>query len=137
MDILLIEDREEDAELTRLALLNMDFKGEIHWVRDGEDALKFLFENADQTVLKHIKLILLDLNLPKINGLELLKNIKKSHLKHIPIVMLTTSNQNSDIAEAYEHYVNSFVIKPVDFNEFQNLIAQLANYWIKVNNLPH
>ena len=133
MDILLIEDREEDAELTKLALESNLSSVDIHWLKDGDQALNYLFKEDNLDAISDLKLILLDVNLPKINGLELLKNLKLSSLKHIPVVMLTTSNQDSDIINAYSHYANSYILKPVAFQDFQEVVSNLANYWMNIN----
>lgn len=134
-NILLVEDREEDAELTKLAIMNNGFSGKIHWVKDGEEALEFLLTPENKSAVNDLRLILLDLNLPKINGLEVLDKIKQSELKHIPIVMLTTSDEEKDIKAAYHSYANSYVLKPVSFDDFQKFVSSLGRYWTELNVL--
>ncbi len=133
--IVLVEDRDEDAELTEFALKKSKFKGTVHRVIDGEEALKYLFQNV-KDISDSVKLILLDLNIPKVRGLDVLKTIKKSEISIIPVVVLTTSKEESDIANAYKFYANSYVVKPVSFQEFQEKIAELRNYWLNTNCPP-
>lgn len=131
MKILLIEDRPEDAELAKLALENSGFNGTMDWVEDGERAEKYLFDNQQNH--NDLMLILLDINLPKISGLEILKRIKTSPLKHIPVVMLTTSSHHSDLTAAYANYANSYIKKPVNYNEFEKTFQSLYKYWFDLN----
>lgn len=131
MKILLVEDRPEDAELAKMALVNSGFEGEMEWVEDGEHANRYLFESS----INHedLKLILMDVNLPKVSGIEILKNIKNSSLKHIPVVMLTTSEHPNDLKNAYENYVNSYIKKPVSFSEFEKTFETIYKYWMDLN----
>ncbi len=135
--ILLIEDRAEDAELTKLALTKLGFNGEFVWLKDGEEALNYLFGNDKTEALdtSRFKLILLDINLPKVNGLDVLKKIKESHLKAIPVIILTTSKESKDLKTAYDRYVNSYIVKPVNFDEFQEYVAKIGQYWINLNTI--
>ncbi len=131
MKILLVEDRPEDAELARMALDSNGFDGIMDWVEDGEKAHQYLFENTRDH--DDLKLILLDINIPKIDGIEILKRLKQSTLKHIPVVMLTTSAHHNDLNDAYKNYVNSYIKKPVNFNEFEKTFETIYKYWIDLN----
>jgi len=133
MDILLVEDRDEDAELTKLAFEASDYDVSLHRERDGEQALEWLFKEQNRQEIKNLKLILLDINLPKLNGLETLKRIKSSELKYIPVVMLTTSSERSDIEEAYNNHANGYTLKPVRYEDFQVFVEGLSRYWINMN----
>jgi len=131
MKILLVEDRPEDAELAKMALKNSGFEGKMDWVEDGEQAYRYLFESSENH--EDLKLILMDVNLPKMSGIEILKNIKSSSLKHIPVVMLTTSEHPNDLKNAYKNYVNSYIKKPVSFNEFEKTFESIYQYWMNLN----
>ncbi|QBZ96585.1 response regulator [Flavobacterium sangjuense] len=135
--ILLVEDNEGDILLTTEALEEGKIINKVSVVKDGKQAIDFLnkkepFENADLP-----NLILLDINLPKKNGHEVLQYIKDSkHLRYIPIIMLTTSSSENDIIKAYNHYANCFITKPVDVNEFMLAVAKIENFWINIVQLP-
>ncbi|WP_258105000.1 response regulator [Marinoscillum sp. MHG1-6] len=133
INILLVEDREEDAELTMMALRKDKFNGQVYWTKDGDEAINFLLEQPDPEIIKNLRLILLDVNIPKLNGLEVLKRIKNSHLRGIPVVMLTTSNHEKDVTTAYDNYVNSYLLKPVRFDQFQLFIERVRYYWTDLN----
>lgn len=134
--ILLIEDNEDDIELTKLAFNKNKFANQIKVIKDGEEALNFILRK-DSTEMDEIgkpTLILLDINLPKVNGLEILEHIKKdAYVRTIPVVMLTTSKQDEDIVQSYELGANSYVRKPVNFQEFVNVVNNLGIYWLAVN----
>nr|WP_315257677.1 response regulator [uncultured Flavobacterium sp.] len=134
--ILLIEDNEGDIFLIKEALRETNFQGNIIEIKDGEAAIAFfLKKKANQEPLS-ISLVLLDVNLPKKNGHEVLKFIKNTDaLKHIPVVMLTTSSSKSDIKKAYKNYVNSYITKPSDTEDFQEIIAKIQNYWFFTTQL--
>ncbi len=138
--ILLVEDDEAHAMLTMRALENAKLANEIHWVVDGEDAMNYLFHRgkyADNGKSPRPDLILLDLRLPKLDGHEVLKEIKKSDdLKHIPVVVLTTSESEGDMIRAYSNYVNSYLVKPIDFGEFSEMVRELGFYWLMWNRHP-
>lgn len=135
--ILLVEDNEGDILLTMKALKDANLHNEIDVVRDGEMALRFLhkqppFENAGTPGL-----ILLDINLPKIDGKEVLAQIKNDRtLNIIPVVMLTTSNSEIDILESYQHHANCYITKPVDFNKFMKVVQAIKDFWISIVQLP-
>lgn len=140
VEILMIEDNPDDAELALHALQSQNIVNFITHIPDGVEALEFLFGTGkynDREITHYPKMILLDLKLPKLSGLEVLEKIRaNSHTKTIPVVVLTSSNQDPDIERAYELGVNSYIIKPVDFDQFSETIAKLGMYWA-VLNTPH
>lgn len=140
VEILLVEDNPSDEELTLHALRKYKLVNEIEVVRDGAEALDFLFGRgayADRTVNDVPRMILLDLKLPKVDGLEVLRQIKaEEHLKRIPVVVLTSSNHETDIVESYNLGVNSYIVKPVEFDQFTETVRQLGLYWLLLNETP-
>jgi two-component system response regulator len=140
MDILLIEDNPEDVEITLRAFQKHHIANKIHVVRDGEEALECLFSTgryAEHSPCQNTRLILLDLKLPKIDGLEILQKCKTDpRTKHIPVVVLTSSREERDLAESYNYGVNSYVVKPVDFPQFSDAVRQLGLYWMLLNQVP-
>ena len=134
--ILLIEDNEDDIELTKLAFNKNKFANQIKVITDGEEALNFVLrkDSTEMDEMGKPTLILLDINLPKVNGLEILEHIKKDpYVKTIPVVMLTTSKQDEDVVQSYELGANSYVRKPVNFQEFVDVVNNLGIYWLAVN----
>ena len=140
MDILLIEDNPEDVEITLRAFQKHHIANNIHVVRDGEEALECLFSTgryAEHSPCQNTRLILLDLKLPKVDGLEILQKCKTDpRTKHIPVVVLTSSREERDLAESYNYGVNSYVVKPVDFPQFSDAVRQLGLYWMLLNQVP-
>lgn len=140
MDILLIEDNPEDVEITLRAFQKHHIANKIHVVRDGEEALECLFSTgryAEHSPCQNTRLILLDLKLPKVDGLEILQKCKTDpRTKHIPVVVLTSSREERDLAESYNYGVNSYVVKPVDFPQFSDAVRQLGLYWMLLNQVP-
>jgi two-component system, response regulator len=140
MDILLIEDNPEDVEITLRAFQKHHVANKIHVVRDGEEALECLFSNGRYAVgnpCQNVRLILLDLKLPKVDGLEILQRCKTDpRTKHIPVVVLTSSREEQDLAQSYNYGVNSYVVKPVDFPQFSDAVRQLGLYWMLLNRVP-
>lgn len=139
IEILLIEDNENDIELTMRALRSEGLGNRIEVVRDGEEALQFLanceVELANGNAMP--KVILLDLKLPKVDGLEVLRQIKNNpRLKMIPVVILTSSKEDEDMVGSYRFGVNSYLQKPVNFDQFRKMVKQLGMYWLVVNRLP-
>jgi len=133
-DILITEDNPHDLELTLMALKKHNLTNNIHVARDGEEALDFIFNNPRPP---HLKVILLDLKLPKVDGLEVLRKLKAdARTKSIPVVVLTSSQDESDLVESYELGVNSYIVKPVRFDEFIKAVSDLGLYWTIVNKLP-
>ncbi len=140
LDILLIEDDENDVQFLKRALRSRDIKNRIRSVADGEEALDYIFHRgqySDVNLYPMPGLVLLDLNIPKLDGVDILRIVKKdSRLKTIPIIVLSTSSQKEDIRNCYKVGVNSYVVKPTDFGEFKRVIGDLANYWLSMNRLP-
>lgn len=133
--ILLVEDNEGDILLTSEAFEECDFKTEIQVARNGKEAINFLFDQPDDSKLPD--LILLDINLPLLNGHEVLKKIKENEkTRHIPVVILTTSSAVNDINLTYVNHANCFITKPVDINDFFETINSLSNFWFKTCKLP-
>lgn len=140
-DVLLVEDNADHAELVLRSMERNRVANRIHHVLDGEEALDYLFRrNAYRDAEKSPRpmLILLDLRLPKVDGLEVLRNIKSApELSTIPVVVLTTSKAETDVARAYEHHANSYLAKPVDFEKFTQMMGDLGFYWLGWNQHPH
>jgi chemotaxis family two-component system response regulator Rcp1 len=133
--IVLIEDNDGDIVLIKEALKESNFKGRIIEINDGNAAIHFFKENLCTEVLS-INLVLLDINLPKKNGHEVLKFIKSSpELIHIPVVIFTTSSAKADIEKAFENSANAFVTKPTETDEFIDVIAKIQNYWLSDSSL--
>jgi DNA-binding response OmpR family regulator len=139
LEVLLVEDTATDAELCMRTLKKQNVANEIVWLKDGAEALDYLFDESAAAKRRGMpRLILLDLNLPKVNGLEVLRRVKQDHLtKCVPVVVLTSSKEDRDIVESYNLGVNSYISKPVEFSEFVETIAQLGLYWLMVNHAPH
>jgi two-component system response regulator len=140
IEILLVEDNSSDAEMTIDALKKNGLAGKLLRVKDGAEALDFLFAEGafiGRDMKNKPKIILLDLKMPKVNGIEVLQRIRADErTKNIPVVMLTSSKEDPDIKKCYELGVNSYVVKPVEFDEFQNAISGLGLYWMVANQLP-
>lgn len=141
MQILLVEDNKSDAELTIRALKKNNLANELTHVRDGAEALDFIFAQGryfDRKMDDIPNVIILDLKMPKVNGIEVLRRIKSDErTKKIPVVMLTSSKEDPDIEECYRLGVNSYVVKPVEFNHFIKAITDLGLYWMILNQPPH
>lgn len=137
IDVLIVEDSESDAEMTIRALKKNNLANLFFHVNDGEEALDFLFREGKYAVkpAEHtLKVILLDLKMPKLNGKEVLVRIKGDiRTKKIPVVMLTSSKEDPDIQECYDLGANGYVVKPVDFGEFQKVISAMGLFWLMVN----
>jgi two-component system response regulator len=140
VDVLLVEDNPQDAELTVRALKKHNLANRLFVVEDGADALDFLFcrgKYAEQDMNHPPKVVLLDLKLPKVNGMEVLRAIKQDpRTRIIPVVIVTSSREDPDIKAAYELGANSYVVKPVDFDSFANAMSQLGLFWLLVNQPP-
>lgn len=138
--ILLVEDNDDDAELTLRALTRAKVKNPLVRTRDGEDALEYLFgrgKYAGRDISDLPAVTLLDINMPKISGLEVLKEIRADErTRHLPVVILTSSNEDKDRLNAYTHFANSYVIKPVDYDQFVTAASQLGLYWLVLNAPP-
>ena len=140
VDILLVEDRPADVELTLHALKDHKLVNHIHVVNDGEAALEFLFGPDSPDERKETpnpKLILLDLKLPKVDGIEVLRQIKSDgRTKRIPVVVLTSSREERDLGVCYDLGVNSYIVKPVEFENFEKAVRDLGMYWMLLNEQP-
>jgi CheY-like chemotaxis protein len=140
VEILLVEDNATDAELAIRALRKNNCANKLVWAKDGAEALDFVFctgAYAGRQITSPPKVILLDLQLPKVSGLEVLRRIKADdRTKTIPIVVLTSSQEERDIAESYKHGVNSYISKPVEFDAFYKVISETGLYWLLVNHPP-
>ncbi|HSJ68804.1 MAG TPA: response regulator [Anditalea sp.] len=137
INILLVEDNEGDILLTLEAFEESSIKNTIKVIRDGESAIDYLEKRNTYTQVVRPDLILLDVNLPKRNGHEVLKYVKQSeHLKRIPVIMLTTSSAQTDINSAYNNYANCYITKPVDVKEFFEAVNKIENFWINIVHLP-
>ena len=133
VEILLVEDNPDDAELTIRVLKKHNLANNLVHLHDGEEALKFLFEN-DMNIPK---IILLDLKMPKVDGIEVLRKIKADDTrKIIPVIVLTSSKEDRDIIESYKLGVNAYVVKPVEFDKFMEAVAQLGLFWLLLNQSP-
>ncbi len=137
VEILLVEDNPSDVELTLHALQTNNVTNQVQVVRDGAEALEFIFGTgayAHRTVENGPKVILLDLKMPKVDGLEVLRRVKADpRTKTIPVVVLTSSREERDVVESYKLGVNSYIVKPVDFEQFSEAVRQLGLYWMLLN----
>jgi len=140
IEILLIEDNHQEAELTIRSLKKHNLSNKLLHIDDGEEALDFIFSRgryANNMSTPNPKLILLDLKLPKVDGLEILKQIKSDErTKTIPVSILTSSKEEKDIIESYALGVNSYIVKPVNFESFSNAVSELGLYWLILNESP-
>ncbi len=140
VEILLVEDNPDDVELTLHALRKYNLANAIAVVRDGAEALDFLFRTgayAGRTVNNIPRVVLLDLKLPKVDGIEVLRRIKGDpRTRLIPVVVLTSSQEESDLVESYRLGANSYIVKPVDFEQFTEAVRQLGLYWLLLNQPP-
>ena len=140
VEILLVEDNPNDEELTLRALRKHNLANRVHVVRDGAEALEFIFATGpynQRKVENGPKVILLDLKLPKVDGLEVLRRVKSDErTKATPVVVLTSSREERDVVESYKLGVNSYMVKPVDFDQFIQAVSQLGMYWVLLNQRP-
>lgn len=140
LEILLVEDNPHDAELTLRALRKHNLANEVRVLEDGAEALDYLFRRgpfAGAGLSPRPRLILLDLKLPKVDGLEVLRAVKGDpDLRAIPVVMLTSSREERDLVESYRLGVNSYIAKPVDFEQFMESVRQVGLYWLLLNQAP-
>jgi two-component system response regulator len=139
VEILLVEDNAQDAEITLRALKRSKLASHVQWLKDGEEALKFLFSQGQYEDLPppHPRVMLLDIKMPKVDGIEVLKHLKSdSRTRSIPVVMLTSSCEESDLVRSYDLGVNSYLVKPVDFQRFSEEVTRLGYYWVSMNKIP-
>lgn len=135
--ILLVEDNLSDIELTKRALLKNHIGNKLIVKEDGQEAVNYLFEECFLPGNRPPTLILLDLNLPKLDGLEVLKRIRKDErTRRLPVVILTTSSELVDICSSYDLGANSYIRKPLDFNQFTDAVHSLGHYWLVINETP-
>jgi two-component system response regulator len=137
VEILLVEDNADDAMLATMALQESRIVNSITHLKDGAEALDYLFHTGDYKNLKqdsHPKVILLDIKMPKVNGIEVLRKVKADpKTREIPVVIFTSSNEDPDVAECYNLGVNSYVVKPLDFEQFKKAINDIGLYWVVLN----
>ena len=140
IEILLVEDNKDDVELTLHALRKENLANHIHVARDGEEALDFLFcvgPHADRSFDRPPRLVLLDLKLPKIDGMEVLRRLKADpRTRSIPVVILTSSKEERDLVKGYGLGANSYIQKPVDFDQFRETVKTAGLYWLLINQAP-
>ncbi len=140
VEVLLVEDSAEDAEMTLRALRKHHLANRLHHVKDGEEALAFLFATgtfAGRDPESGPKLVLLDLKLPKVDGHEVLRRLRSDERTRLtPVVVLTSSNEDRDVVESYKLGVNSYIVKPVDFDKFLTAVSELGLYWLLLNRAP-
>ena len=140
VEILLVEDNPNDVELTLRALQKQNLSNKVFVVKDGAEALDFVFATgaySQRKIEKRPKVVLLDLKLPKVDGIEVLRRIKAdSRTNHIPVVMLTSSREEQDLVRSYKLGANAYVVKPVDFRSFIDAVRQLGAFWAVVNEPP-
>jgi chemotaxis family two-component system response regulator Rcp1 len=138
VNILLVEDNPADVLLTMEALKEGDISHELNVVNDGADAVAYLRQKGKYTGVVLPDIILLDINLPKKNGFEVLAEIKEDpRLKSIPVIILTTSSAKQDVRRAYDLHANCYIVKPLDFDAFLNVVRSIEDFWLTVAKLPH
>ena len=139
VEILLVEDNALDAEMSIRALKNGGLANKLLWVKDGQQALDYLFRHGDYSERQEVypRLVLLDLKMPRVDGIEVLKAIKADErTRRIPVVVMTSSQEEKDVAQTYELGVNSYVVKPVDFNALADFARPAGYYWLAINRTP-
>ena len=140
IEILLVEDSPEDAEMTLRALRQKNLGNQVHWVKDGEEALEYLFGRGRYAGRRHDhppKLVLLDIKMPKVDGIEVLRRLKQNPAtRSVPVVVMTSSNEERDVVESYQLGVNSYIVKPVQFDAFLDTVAKIGLYWVLTNRVP-
>ncbi|WP_442944724.1 response regulator [Nostoc sp.] len=137
IEVLLVEDNPGDAQLTRIALEDSKISIHLNVVEDGVEAMAFLRKQEKYAKVAHPHIVLLDLNLPRKDGREVLAEIKgDKNLKRIPVVILTTSQAEEDILKAYNLSANCYITKPVDFDQFVNIVQSIENFWFAIVKLP-
>lgn len=136
VEILLVEDNPLDAELTMRGLERAKLANTITWVKDGQRALDYLFREGDyaERQLVHPRLVLLDLKMPRVDGIEVLRRVKADErTRRIPVVVMTSSSEESDVVKSYDLGANSYVVKPVDFTVLADTVRQAGYYWLAIN----
>ncbi len=139
-EILLVEDSATDAEMTLRALRRNNLANRVHWVKDGEEALEYMFRTgayAGRSQAGAPKLVMLDIKMPKVDGIEVLRRLKADEAtRAIPVVMMTSSSEERDVMTSYELGVNSYIVKPVEFDAFLETVAKIGLYWVITNRVP-
>jgi len=137
IEILLVEDNREDAELTMDVLKEGRIRNRVHWVEDGDDAMAFLRREGRHAAAPRPDLILLDLNLRRMSGQEVLAEVKQSkQWKRIPVVIMTSSDDEKDMLSAYDRHANCFVTKPIDIDKFMEVVRGIEEFWLSIVRLP-
>jgi len=140
VEVLLAEDNPSDAEMALRAFRKNNFANKVHWVKDGEEALEYVMctgRYAGRDAGHSPKLLLLDLKMPKVDGIDVLRRLKsEERFKTIPVVIMTSSNEERDVVETYRLGVNSYIVKPVDFSKFVSTVAEIGMYWLLTNRVP-
>jgi two-component system response regulator len=140
VEILLVEDNPADAEMTLRALRRNNLANRVHWVKDGQEALDFMFgsgEYAARAASIPPRLVMLDIKMPKVDGIEVLRRLKaEPATRAVPVVVMTSSNEERDVVESYRLGVNSYIVKPVGFDAFLEIVAKIGMYWVLTNRAP-
>ena len=140
IEILLAEDNPKDAEMTQRALRKHNLGNRVFWVKDGAEALDFIFcrgEFAGRDAAQPPKLVLLDIKMPKVDGIEVLRQVKaEERMRRIPVVVMTSSNEEQDVVESYRLGVNSYIVKPIEFASFLETVSKIGLYWVLTNRVP-
>ncbi|HUJ87180.1 MAG TPA: response regulator [Burkholderiales bacterium] len=140
IEILLVEDDPADAEMTLRALRRNHLANRVHWVKDGAEALEYMFRSggyAGRDPNHTPKLIMLDIKMPKVDGIEVLRRLKANEAtRTVPVVVMTSSNEEQDVIESYRLGVNSYIVKPVHFDAFLETVAKIGLYWVLTNRVP-
>ena len=139
VEILLAEDSAADAEMTLRALRRNNLANKVHWVKDGEQALDYLFGRGAYAVRQPglPRLVMLDLKMPKVDGIEVLRALKADPVRRaVPVVVMTSSNEERDVVASYQLGVNSYIVKPVQFDAFLETVANIGMYWVLTNRVP-
>jgi two-component system response regulator len=135
--ILLVEDNDNDVELTRLGFARAKFAVDLHHVADGDDCMAFLRREGPYADAPRPDIILLDLNMPRMGGIEVMQEIAKDdNLKHLVIIVMTSSSADEDVLRSYQHRCNSYIVKPINFDTFAKTIRSLGEYWFTLVKLP-
>lgn len=140
VEILLVEDNPKDAEMTQRALRKHNFGNKLYWVKDGAEALDYMFcrgDYAGRDISRPPRLMLLDIKMPKVDGIEVLRQVKADErTRAVPVVVMTSSNDERDVVDSYRLGVNSYIVKPVEFTTFLEVVAKIGLYWVLTNRVP-
>ena len=140
IEILLVEDDPADAEMTLRALRRNNLANRVHWVKDGAEALEYMFRSggyAGRDPSHAPKLVMLDIKMPKVDGIEVLRRLKADEAtRSVPVVVMTSSNEQQDVIDSYRLGVNSYIVKPVHFDAFLETVAKIGLYWVLTNRAP-